>query len=154
MDIIKVATEKKHADYYQLIRKRIRNWLKSKKGSRNTMAEYLMIAPDIFHLLCKLSADPDIPSAQKKKLMAAIGYFISPVDIIPELILGPIGLIDDIVIAVYILNEAMNKTSHEIIKRHWAGEEDILLVLQRIMKVGDTFFGATILKKIKKMVGK
>lgn len=154
MDIIKAAPEKKHADYYQLIRKRIRKWLKSKKGSRNTMAEYLMIAPDIFHLLCKLSADPDIPFAQKKKLLAAIGYFISPIDIIPELVLGPVGLIDDIVIAVYILNEAMNKTSPEIIKRHWAGEDDILVVLQRIIKVGETFLGATILEKIKKVVGK
>jgi len=118
------------------------------------MAEYLMAAPDIFHLLCKLSTEKDIPSAQKKKLVAAIVYFISPIDIIPELILGPIGLLDDIVIAVYILNEVMNKTSHGIIQRHWAGEEDVLLVLQRIMKAADTFFGGTILKKIKKMVKK
>ncbi len=50
-----------------------------------------MFAPDLLHLLCKLTIDEDVPVKERAKLAAAIAYFISPIDLVPEAIVGIIG---------------------------------------------------------------
>jgi uncharacterized membrane protein YkvA (DUF1232 family) len=109
-----------------------------------------MAAPDLFHLLVKLSLDKDVPAKEKAKLAAAITYFISPLDFIPELILGPIGYVDDIAIAAYVLNNLINEIDPEIIKKYWAGDTDILFLIKKILQVSDEMVGHKWKKIIKK----
>ena len=110
---------KKEADFYQKLRKRMQKWLKSKKGASHKWADYLLFAPDLFHLLCKLSIDSEVPAKEKAKLIAAIVYFISPLDLMPEAILGPVGYLDDIVVAAMSLDSVINNTNTDVVKRHW-----------------------------------
>ena len=142
--------DKKHDDFYVGLRKKINNWLK--KYPEYKWANFLLLAPDMFHLLVKLSLDKEVPVQEKAKLAVAIAYFISPVDIIPELITGPVGYIDDVALAAYVLNSIINKTSPEIVKKHWTGEEDILLQIQEILKKADQMIGSGFWKKLRKMV--
>lgn len=128
-------------DYYQKLRKKFRNWMQSEDGKTNKWSEYLMAAPDLFHLLCKLSVDKDVPAKEKAKLVGAITYFISPMDLIPELILGPIGYVDDIALSAYVLNSLINKTDPEIVKKHWAGDGDILILIKHILDIADEMVG-------------
>lgn len=137
-------------DFYKKLRKKIRIWAQSKKGKTNKWVEYIMAAPDLFHLLVKLSLDKDVPAKEKVKLAAAITYFISPLDFIPELILGPIGYVDDIAIAAYVLNNLINQIDPEIIKKHWAGDTDILFLIKKILQVSDEMVGHKWKKIIKK----
>lgn len=137
-------------DFYQKLRKKIRNWAQSKKGKTSKWSEYIMAAPDLFHLLVKLSLDKNIPAKEKAKLAAAIAYFISPLDFIPELILGPIGYVDDIALAAYVLNNLINKIDPEIIVKYWAGDTDILFLIKKILKVSDEMVG----HKWKKIINK
>lgn len=142
----------KNDDYYQKIRKKIRTWTQSENGKTNKWSEYIMAAPDLFHLLVKLSLDKEVPAKEKVKLAAAITYFISPLDFIPELILGPIGYVDDIALSAYILNNLINKIDPEIVKKYWAGDEDILILIKKILKVSDEMVGhkwGKIIKKFK-----
>ena len=85
-------------DFYKGIRERIRTWLSS-KGKQYRYADFLLFAPDLFHLLTRLTLDDRIPMRYKAQLGAAIAYFVSPMDLIPEAILGPVALIDDIIIS-------------------------------------------------------
>lgn len=140
-----------HDDYYQKLRTRIRTWLESKEGRDHTWADFILLAPDLFHLLCKLSVDPDVSSRDKTKLVGAIAYFISPVDLIPEAVLGPVGYVDDIALTAYVLNGLLNRTDPEIIRRNWAGEEDVLEVVQKIIGVADQMVGSGIWKKLRGM---
>ena len=144
--------EEKQLDFYQKLREKIRKWIKSDKGKAHRWADYLLFAPDLFHLLCKLSIDPEVPAKEKAKLFAAIAYFISPVDCMPEAILGPIGYLDDIVVAAIVVNSLINNTGPEIVKRHWAGDEDVLIVIKHILEVADKMVGVGLLKKIGKFV--
>ncbi|MBN2416815.1 DUF1232 domain-containing protein, partial [bacterium] len=123
-------------DFYQQLRSRIKDW-ERKEGADHTWAEYILLAPDLFHLLCKLALDKEVPSMEKAKLAAAIAYFVSPIDIIPEAILGPIGYVDDIALAAYVLNSIITASGEEIVTRHWAGEKDLLAVLKDILDVAD-----------------
>ena len=136
-------------DFYKKLRIKIRDWLKSDEGKNNKFAEYLMFAPDLFHLLCKLSIDKDVPAVEKAKLVGAIAYFVSPADLIPEVLSGPLGYVDDIALAAYVLNSLVNNIDEEIVKRHWVGDENVLNLIQQILNVADTMLGGGIWEKLK-----
>lgn len=137
-------------DFYTKLRIKIRDWLKSDEGKNNKFAEYLMFAPDLFHLLCKLSIDKDVPAVEKAKLVGAIAYFVSPVDLIPEVLSGPLGYVDDIALAAYVLNSLVNNIDEEIVKRHWVGDENVLNLIQQILSVAETMLGGGIWEKLRK----
>jgi len=143
-----------HEDFYQRMRGQIQEWLKSDDGRSNQWAEYLLFAPDLFHLLCKLSADPDVSTGDKAKLAGAIAYFISPIDLMPEALLGPLGYLDDIALAAYVLNGMINHTDPEILRRHWAGDTDILDVVKRILAAADSMLSTRVLGKLKRLIGR
>ena len=143
-----------YEDYYQKLRQQVRVYAKSKEGKQNKWAEYLMLAPDIFHLLCKLTVDPEVAMMDKAKLAAAIAYFVSPVDLLPEAILGPVGLLDDIALAAYVVNGILNNTDPEVIKRNWAGDDDILDLIRRVLGAADEMVGSGLWRKLKHLVGK
>jgi uncharacterized membrane protein YkvA (DUF1232 family) len=108
-----------------------------------------MWAPDLFHLLCRLSMDDRIPARDRARLAAAIIYFVSPVDLIPEAIFGPVGFVDDVAVAAYVLNSLINSAGAEVLREHWAGEEDVLKVIQAILKVADRMVGSGLWAKLK-----
>lgn len=140
-------------DFYQQMRDSIRIWLKG-KGVNYQFADFLLAAPDLFHLLCKLAIDKEVPVNEKAKLATAIVYFISPVDLIPEALTGPLGYIDDVAIAAFVLNRLVNKTNPEIVRRHWAGDKDILDLIQQILQVADEMIGSGLWAKIRKAFDK
>lgn len=130
----------------------MKKWLATSEGAHHKWADYLMLAPDLFHLLCKLSIEKEVPPKEKAKLAAAIAYFILPFDLMPEALTGPIGYLDDVALAAYVLNSVINKTDPEVVTRHWAGEADVLNVVQEILIVADDMVGGGLWKKIKGMV--
>ena len=138
--------------YYQELRTKFKSWLQSDEGKDHKWSEYLLAAPDLFHLLCKLSIDKDVPIKEKAKLAGAIAYFVSPIDLVPEAIVGPIGYIDDICLAAYVLNQVVNNTDPEVIKRHWACEGDVLELIQRIIRKADDMIGSGLWAKLKNLI--
>ncbi|MFZ0455788.1 MAG: DUF1232 domain-containing protein [Ignavibacteriaceae bacterium] len=139
-------------DFYKKIRKKISNWLESNAVKNKQWSEYILLAPDLFHLLTKLSIDKEIPESKKVKLYAAIAYFISPIDLLPEALLGPVGFLDDIALSAYILNDIINNVDPKIVTRNWAGDRDILTLVKTIIANANNFLGSGMLKKIKKRI--
>ncbi|TMV45817.1 DUF1232 domain-containing protein [Paenibacillus mesophilus] len=137
-------------DFYQSFREKMRSWLATDEGKTNKFGEYLMFAPDLFHLLCKLSLDDEVPVKEKAKLAGAIAYFVSPIDLLPEVITGPLGYLDDIAVAAYVLNGIINNTDKALVEKHWAGDGDVLAVIQQIIKGADEMLGSGLWAKIKK----
>lgn len=138
-----------HKDFYQKIRKQIEAYLEKKDFK---YGDILMLAPDFFHLLVKLSLDKRVSKDKKIKLVAAIAYFISPLDLLPEAILGPIGYMDDIAIAAYVLNDFINHEEMDILYEHWAGHGDILASVQNVLTIADKYLGEGLWQKIKSKV--
>jgi uncharacterized membrane protein YkvA (DUF1232 family) len=99
--------EQKHDDFYKKIRKQITDYLEKKNFEYGHL---LMLAPDFFHLLVKLSLDKRVPNDKKLKLGFGIAYFIFPFDFLPEAVLGPLGYMDDLAVAAYILNDLFMNT--------------------------------------------
>ncbi|NQS76565.1 MAG: DUF1232 domain-containing protein [Peptococcaceae bacterium] len=150
----KHKNQEKHYDFYQWVRKRIHAWVQTEEGKNNQWADYILAVPDLFHLLVKLTLDPEVPSTYKARLGLGLAYFISPIDLIPEGIVGPIGYVDDIAVAAYILHSLINETDPKLIKKHWAGEQDVLKLIQQIIESAEDMIGSRVIDKIKSMLGK
>jgi len=144
----------KNSDFYRRLRGQIRDFLSSDNGKTSQWSEYLLLAPDLFHLMWKLSADPDVSSKDKVKLAGALAYFISPIDLIPEALVGPIGYVDDVALAAYVLNGIVNHTDPEVLRRHWAGDDDVLVAIRRVLAVADRMVGAGVWNKLKRLGGR
>lgn len=140
-------------NFFQKLRADIKKWLGEKSLRENKCAEYILLAPYLFHLLIKLMLDADFPASKKVKLAGIIAYFISPLDFLPEILLGPLGYLDDIALAAYVLNDIINEVDPKVIQRNWAGDRDILSLIKTIIANANNIMRKGMRKKIKRTFG-
>lgn len=142
----------KKNDIYERMRSQIQKWAASKEGESNEWVEYVLLLPDLLHLFCSLVLDPDVPAAQKAKLGVVVAYIISPLDLIPEGVVGPIGLVDDLALAAFALNQLFNEIDESIVLRHWKGKGDLLAIVRNLIATADEMIGSGLLVKLKALV--
>ena len=151
-DLEPAFKEKEHADFYQQIRKRVRGWATANVGSKGKLVEVILAAPDLFHLLCRLAADPRVPTREKGKLVFAIAYFVSPLDLLPEGIMGPAGYLDDVALAAWVIRSMLDTTDPLVVREHWAGDGDVLLLIEQIVTRADDMLGSGLWRRIRKLL--
>ncbi len=138
-------------DFYQQLRARFKTWVETDEGKNYKFAEYLLAAPDLFHLMCKLALDKRVSVKHKAMLGGAVAYFISPVDLIPEAILGPLGYVDDVGLAAYVVKIIVDENPEPVLE-HWAGDADILKLVQKILDAANQMIGRGLWGKVKKLL--
>lgn len=136
-----LPTYEKQQDFYVKLRSKMTNYLNSKTGKVSKYAPYLLFAPDLFHLLVKAMLDDRIDMKNKTLIGSAILYFIAPIDVLPEGLIGPGGYVDDIIVAAFVVNILLNKFSKEVIEEHWVGETKLLEALKKIAETSNTWLG-------------
>jgi uncharacterized membrane protein YkvA (DUF1232 family) len=67
---------------------------------------------------------------------------------VPELLLGPAGLVDDIALSAYVLHEILENTDPSVVREHWEGGADILDLTRQILAVADTMVGGPIWRRL------
>ena len=139
--------------FYDRIRGAIRRYVDGKGAALGKTAEFLLLVPDVFILLWRLTTDGRVTNKDKVLLGSAIAYYIFPFDIIPEALVGPMGFLDDLVFGVYVLNRMVSTTDPAVLREHWSGSEDVLSVIQRVLGAADSLVGSNMVAKIKKMMG-
>lgn len=145
------SMSKDRADrFYDRMRNAIRGYLEKKGPLAGKSGEYLLLAPDIFVLLWRLVNDARVNAKNKVLLGSGLAYYLFPLDIMPEGLMGPGGYIDDLVFAVYLLQRVLGDTDPEVLRHHWSGSEDILNTIQKVLNAADNLVGSDILGKIKK----
>lgn len=137
--------------YYYRLRAKIKNNI-NKISESEKLPEYLLLAPDIFYLLIELMRDSEVAKSKKVKIGAVVAYFITPFDILPEALMGLIGYIDDVALSAYMLNDLFNNIDPELIKRHWAGDKNLLNVIQEILNDTDKFINKNVITRLKKII--
>lgn len=138
--------------FYDKLRDSILSWSQG-QGKISKYIEYILIAPDIFLLLYRLTIDSRVSQNLHKKLMFVLFYFISPIDPMPEATLGPIGYLDDVVVTALVILKALNELDEDIIRKHWSGKGDIVPVLKNIAGVGEILVGSKLWASLKKKIG-
>jgi uncharacterized membrane protein YkvA (DUF1232 family) len=67
---------------------------------------------------------------EKGIAVAGIAYVLSPIDVLPAILLGPIGLLDDLFIVAACLSRLLNHVHPDVVRGHWSGRGDALEVIQ------------------------
>jgi len=101
-------------------------------GRHSGAGDLLLLLPDLCILLLRLLRDDRVPIASKAVALAGLGYVLSPLDFMPAIFFGPLGLIDDVVIAAAALSGVLNRVHPDVVRSHWSGQGDALDAIQRV----------------------
>jgi uncharacterized membrane protein YkvA (DUF1232 family) len=140
--------------FYDRIRNTIQRYIDSKGALVGKTAGFLLLVPDVFILLWRLTTDARVNGKDKVLLGSAVAYYVMPFDLIPEAIMGPVGYLDDLVFGVYVLNKILGSVDASVLREHWSGSEDVLDSIQNVLNAAESLVGTDLVGRIKKMMGK
>ena len=112
----------------------------SRSGARSGMRDMVVLLPDLTVLLMRLLREPRIPWTAKALALFGVGYVLSPIDLLPSLLVGPIGLVDDLLVVSAALSRILNHVHPDVVRSHWSGQGDALEVIQRVSSWAESLF--------------
>lgn len=111
---------------------RLRSQISEPSDVQTGLLDLLLLLPDLTVLMMRLLRDDRVPIGSKGIALLGIGYVLSPLDIIPEIFLGPIGFVDDLLIVGTALSRMVNRVHPDVVRSHWPGKHDALETIQRV----------------------
>jgi uncharacterized membrane protein YkvA (DUF1232 family) len=100
-------------------------------GQGSGIGDLVLLLPDFTVLLARLLRDPRVPRRAKLVALLGIGYVLSPIDLVPALLVGPLGLLDDLVVVTAALSRLINHVHPDVVRAAWPGRGDALDAIQR-----------------------
>lgn len=101
---------------------------------RDAGRQALALAPNLVKLYGRLVRDPRVPWRARLLALATLGYTVSPVDVVPDIV-PIIGQVDDIVIVASGLRRLAEAAGPEIMAEHWDGDEPVLESVQAVVEL-------------------
>ena len=139
--------------FYDTLREKILKTVESKTGKLpGDAVRMLLLVPDVFILLVRLTLDKSVPGATRTMIGGALAYFILPFDLLPEAILGPVGYLDDLVLAAAVLSQAFGGELEPYARKHWSGDEDLRIVLRDITLTAHKLLGDKVYERLKRVL--
>ncbi len=137
---------------YDRIRRQVVGAL-AKRGGRigAGAAEALMLVPDVFVLLGRLSLDPEVPAKQRALFGGAVAYFLLPADLFPEIVVGGVGFLDDLLLGALVLSSAFGDELDARTARHWSGRGRLRDGLKEASKASRLFLGPGLSQRVESM---
>ena len=117
-------------------------------GASAGLRDLLLFLPDMIVLLLRLARDPRVPAGVKAVAVLGIGYALSPIDILPEFLFGPIGFVDDLLIATAAISYIVNHVHPDLVRAHWPGPGDVLDVVKRVLAYSEGLVGKALTRLI------
>jgi uncharacterized membrane protein YkvA (DUF1232 family) len=101
-------------------------------GTGSGPFDLLFLLPDLTVLLVRLLRDARVPIFSKAVALAGLAYVISPIDPVPSMLFGPIGLVDDLLVVAAALSTLLNRVHPDVVRSHWSGKGDALDAIHRV----------------------
>ena len=97
------VTDGKLLSFYDRLRERIVRAVEKRRDARGGKltegaVRALLLVPDVFILLVRLALDKNVPGSTRALIGGALAYFVLPADLFPEMLLGGVGFMDDLVL--------------------------------------------------------
>lgn len=145
--------------FYDRLRERILHAIERREGKRGAKltegaVRALLLVPDVFILLARLALDKNVPGSTRALIGGALAYFILPVDLLPEALLGGVGFMDDLVLASAVLAQAFGGDLEPYARKHWSGSEDLRVVLQDITEAAQSLLGQNLYDKLRRLLSR
>lgn len=117
-------------------------------GDRDSVMGMIREIPNLLKLLGRLATDSRVSAVDKGIMAATIAYVVSPIDLIPDWIVG-FGQIDDIYLLALALDRLLNNAGEQVLLDHWDGDP---ANLDRVIGVLDKA-GAMLPEPIRRVLG-
>jgi uncharacterized membrane protein YkvA (DUF1232 family) len=141
-------------EFYDRLRERVLHAVEERGGKfGETAAEALLLVPDVFLLLVRLTLDPEVPGGARTLIGGTLAYFVLPVDLLPEAFLGPAGYLEDVVLAAAVLAQAFEGELEPYAKRHWTGSHELPHALDRVLAGAERMLGERLLGRVRGLLG-
>lgn len=141
--------------FYDRLRERILHAVEKRGGKLGDGAvRALLLVPDVFILLARLALDKNVPGGTRAMIGGALAYFVLPADLLPEMILGGAGFLDDLVLAAAVLSQAFGGDLEPYARKHWSGAEDLRVVLKDISETAQSLLGQNLYDRLKRVMGR
>jgi uncharacterized membrane protein YkvA (DUF1232 family) len=115
--------------------------------SRAAIREAIWLLPNVVKLLARIVRDRRVPVRAKAFAAAVLIYVISPIDIIPDFVIG-FGKLDDLILSAVAIQYLVESAGPEIVGEHWDGSEGSLDMILSAAEMG----AEVIPKPIRKML--
>lgn len=139
--------------FYDRLRGPIVEVVAGKGGRFGTSAgEALLLVPDVFILLARLALDKDVPKATRTLVAGALAYFVLPLDLFPEGIVGAAGFVDDLVLACAVLSQVLTDELEPIAQRHWSGSDKLRRVLRDVSGTASSLLGDNLHARLRRIL--
>jgi len=121
---------------YERIRSRVVS--AKPRNASSDLLDLVFLLPDLTVLLARLLRDDRVPLASKAVAVGGIAYVLSPIDVLPSLLLGPVGLVDDLLIVAACLSGMLNRVHPDVVRAHWSGQGDALEAISSVTEIVET----------------
>jgi len=112
------------------------------------LVESLLFLPDLIVYFFRYLASNNVSIISKTKIITALVYIISPMDIIPEAIVGHIGYLDDLYIAINVFKDLLftENIDKEDVYKLWPGRNSSIDNIDKIFDTVSTVLGKRLSK--------
>jgi uncharacterized membrane protein YkvA (DUF1232 family) len=100
-------------------------------GAHSDLRDVLLAFPDLVMLLVRLLRDPRVGTGDKAVALFGVAYVLSPLDLLPVWLFGPLGALDDVLVVAATLSRVVNHVHPDVVRSHWSGQGDALRLIQR-----------------------
>jgi len=92
-----------------------------------------LLLPDLVRLMIKLVEDSRVSLADKIFILGVLLYVVFPIDFLPEMLAGPFGIVEDLLLAGFMLVRLVgNPANAEAIQAYWNGAPNVIPRIQQL----------------------
>lgn len=141
--------------FYDRIRSRVLTFVE-RRGSRlgRRLTEALLVVPDILLLLIRIVLDPSVPRETRAVVGGGLAYFLLPLDVVPEILVGPPGYVEDLLVASTVLAFAFGDDLERRAERYWSGSDGLRRVLGDIAETSSRLLGVDVERRVETVVAR
>jgi uncharacterized membrane protein YkvA (DUF1232 family) len=153
------VTDDKLLSFYDRLREKIVRSVEKRRDARGGRltegaVRALLLVPDVFILLVRLALDKNVPGSTRALIGGALAYFVLPADLFPELLLGGVGFMDDLVLATAVLAQAFGGDLEPYARKYWSGPEDLRVVLRDITETAQSLLGQNLYDRLRRLMSR
>lgn len=116
------------------------------------LVETLLVVPDVLLLLIRLVLDPAVPRPARAVIGGGLAYFLLPFDVVPEILVGPPGYVEDLLVASTVLAYALGDDLEAYAERYWSGGDDLRRVLADIASSASRLLSTDVERRVEKVL--
>ena len=141
--------------FYDRLRGRVVRTLERRTGKLGPgVASTLLLVPDVFVLVLRLAMDKEVPKPTRTLLASTLAYFVLPFDLLPEGVVGPVGYLDDLVVALAVLAQAFGQDLEPFAKKYWSGSDSLRTVVGDVLTSANSLLGNNLYGRVRTLLAK